>query len=108
MVEGRADLMAYVVRIIGLLLDDELVPTPEDGLYVRLFDISRHDGIGPVPVTRFPRLAAHFASPADAVIWYRTRSTVRPTRPDGLPNRPLTAFTVEIIQAAEDPCTNDT
>jgi len=29
--------------------------------------------------------------------YWRRRSTVCPTRPDGKPNRPGTAFTVEII-----------
>ena len=40
-----------------------------------------------------------FVSIAEAMEYWRTVSTTVPFRPDGKPNRPLTAYTVEIEQA---------
>lgn len=51
-------------------------------------------------------LALRFPNMAAAMECWRTQSTRHPLRVDGLPNRPLTAFSVEIVPAdaaAEQP-----
>jgi hypothetical protein len=51
---------------------------------------------GAVCWTRDPRAALKFANAAEAFVFSQRRSTSTPTRPDGLPNRPLTAFSIVI------------
>lgn len=43
-----------------------------------------------------PERAMAFASFDEAVLYWQRQSERTPLRPDGRPNRPLTAFTVEI------------
>jgi hypothetical protein len=38
-----------------------------------------------------------FAGVHEAMTYYRQRSTTHPERDDGLPNRPLTAYTIEFL-----------
>lgn len=40
--------------------------------------------------------AMRFADAGAALLTWRTQSTVRPLRPDGKPNRPLSAYTIEV------------
>lgn len=42
--------------------------------------------------------AKRFGGAGDAFSFLRTQSTVCPLRPDGKPNRPLLAFTTEIMR----------
>jgi hypothetical protein len=44
-----------------------------------------------------PGKAKRFLSFAEAAEFWKTQSKTVPYRPDGKPNRPLTAFTVEIV-----------
>ena len=69
------------------------------GTWLREFD----PDAGPLPHptgfaddTSDPALALRFDSAADALAFAQTQSTRTPLRPDGQPNRPLTAFTVAI------------
>jgi hypothetical protein len=59
---------------------------------------------GSVAVTKDPDQAMRFASFAVAFETWRTQSTKVPKRPDGEPNRPLTAFSADIqtLQAAKE------
>jgi hypothetical protein len=56
-------------------------------------------GRGHVVFTPHVEKALRFESAGAAMEFWRTRSKTVPTRPDGKPNRPLTAFTVEIRRA---------
>jgi hypothetical protein len=47
-------------------------------------------------MTTDPLQAKMYADAKEATAEWRAVSHVRPVRPDGKPNRPLTAFTVEI------------
>lgn len=74
------------------------IPSPFDGQYVAAYDPTWHrpdgsyDG-GMLRVTPDPAEALQFESVVDALaVWRRQYGT----RPDGKPNRPLTAFTVEM------------
>lgn len=69
------------------------------GTWLREFD----PDAGPLPYptgfaddTSDSALALRFESAADALAFAQTQSTRTPLRPDGQPNRPLTAFTVSI------------
>ena len=67
------------------------------GQYFASIDVDAHDGRGEADLTRDPDRAMLFDDVGAAMSYWRRRSTVCPTRPDGKPNRPGTAFTVEII-----------
>jgi hypothetical protein len=85
--------MKTVIRIIANATG---IPCPEAGLYVKDMDVDAFDGIGHLSATSRPLQARHFDDLRQALAYYRRTSKVRPVRPDGRPNRPLTAYTVEI------------
>jgi hypothetical protein len=60
------------------------------------YDVDANEGKGGVQLTRMPQHAMQFVSMGDAMKAYRKQSKVQPFRDDGKPNRPLTAYTVEI------------
>jgi hypothetical protein len=74
-----------------------------EGAYLRAFDPDARDGRGLVVCTLNKAKAKRFANPIEALTLYRSQSTVRPLRPDGKPNCPLTAFTVELQLDREEP-----
>lgn len=67
------------------------------GRYLASYDPDGNNGFGDLALTADPAKAKRYPSTTAAAEDYRRSSTVRPTRPDGEPNRPLTAYTVEII-----------
>ena len=88
----------YLIKIVGLIgrqLADTLA-TPV-GQYVEHYDPDARDGLGEVQTTPDPSRAKRYATQLEATAEWRRVSTVRPLRPDGEPNRPLTAYHVEII-----------
>ena len=86
--------MSVVIRIVNLV---GFGPTAETNRYAMDFDIAAHNGRGLIPTTADISQAKHFATASDALEFWRTPSRVRPLRPDGGINRPMTAFTVEIV-----------
>lgn len=72
------------------------VHCPHAGAYLKAFDFEHENGIGWGEFTRDPARAKAFASAGEAMEFWRTQSKVRPLRPDGRPNRPLTALTVSV------------
>lgn len=85
-----------VIRIVGL---SDGRPLPLDGHYLRSADVNAHGGRGSVDAVQDPALARRFTDVVDALAYWRRQSDVRPLRPDGKPNRPLTAYTVEVVDA---------
>jgi len=85
--------VAYVIRVW----------TPEliAGQFLMSFDFDANDGKGFGEFTHCLWQAKRFTTAVSAMLFFRTRSIVRPHRPDGLPNRPLTASTVEILPEDE-------
>lgn len=73
-------------------------PCPHAGQYLQAADFDAHDGRGFVQWTEDPARAKRFPSMGEALAYWRTRSKVRPIRPDGRPNRPLTAASVVVEQ----------
>lgn len=85
--------MSYVIKIMGYA-DDQ--PSPYDGRYVKDYDPDGFGGQGLIDTTENPREALQFPNPTRACDLYQSRSTVRPYRQDGGPNRPMSAFHIEI------------
>lgn len=82
------------LRLLGLYNG---VVTPDDGKYVVDYDpeprlSSRGEWVYLI-TTDDPSKARQFSSAADAMEYWRRSYGLRP---DGKPNRPLTAYTVEI------------
>jgi hypothetical protein len=75
------------------------MPCPHAGQYLESFDHEVFNGEGYGEFTPDPAKAKRFPDFAAAVLFWRRPSKVRPRRPDGEPNRPLTALTVEIVDA---------
>lgn len=83
----------YTIEAIGF---EKGVDCPHSGMFLEEFDFEYDNGLGYGVFTSDPSCAKHFQSAADAMVFWRTISTTRPTRPDGKPNRPLTALTIAI------------
>lgn len=66
------------------------------GEWVKRYDPEAYDGQGDVETTSDPAQALVFPSHREAWDCWRQVPRNRPVRPDGKPNRPLTAFTVTI------------
>lgn len=58
-------------------------------------DVGNDTVTGDVKVTQDPKKAKKFGSIADAMAFALQQSTRVPLRPDGKPNRPLMAFTLD-------------
>jgi hypothetical protein len=84
---------AYIMRIEGYGggLHDQ-----DDPLWLESFDHDTGGQQGFCTLTRKVNDAMRFDTKADALIFWRKQSRTMPLRPDGHPNRPLTAYTVKI------------
>lgn len=91
-----------VLQLMGLVSGQY---SPAAGQYLVSYDPDGRGGRGSVVTTADPRKAKLFSNTAEVAALYRAVSTVLPTRVDGNPNRPLTAFVVVIaplVGALED------
>jgi hypothetical protein len=86
----------FVIQVVGPVLGP---PSGIEGEYIVAFDPDANLGRGELVTNRDVAKAKQFGSPEDAFRFYRQQSTKVPKRPDGLPNRPLTAFTVTVFKA---------
>lgn len=82
----------FVIRNCGSLMDRSRM-----GALLKSFDADAMEGYGLVEWTDDVAEARRFQSFTAAMDCWRQDSTVRPLRDDGEPNRPLTAFTIEIV-----------
>jgi len=71
----------------------------EKGEYLEWADPDANNGIGADRWTTDIDKAKKFATFADAVECWRAQSTVNPVRPDGKPNRPMTAWSITVEDA---------
>lgn len=67
------------------------------GLYLRSYDPEYAGGRGHADWTANIHDALRFETPGEAWMLWRKQPFTRPWREDGRPNRPLTAFTIELI-----------
>jgi hypothetical protein len=86
---GRLISRATVLRLIVIARTGALTPDK----YLEDFDADAYDGRGYVQFTADKSRAKRFSDTAAALQFLRTQSTTHPLRPDGKPNRPLTAHT---------------
>lgn len=93
--------MTYVIRFVALA---DGRPGVYAGLYLAHYDAAYihptlgYDG-GRLEVTDDPSRALRFADAAAAAEkWKEQAPPPYDLRPDGQPNRPLTAFTVEVLK----------
>ena len=87
--------MLYIKIIANALL----IPRPEDGQYIKEFHPDTDElGLGTLVTTPNITEAMQFATAEEAMKFYRQQSKRCPLRMDGMPNLPLTAFTVEIAR----------
>ena len=84
----------YVIRIMSDALGGR---TRLDGQCIKTFNPDANNGRGLITACSSKIEAKRFKTTADAHSFWMTQSTIDPVRPDGQPNRPLTAFTIEII-----------
>lgn len=84
---------AVLIRIIEPVWGG---PSDLDGQWLKAYDPNARDGRGTVVGTTHRKEAMRFADMLAAMKFWRQTSTVLPVRPDGMPNRPLTAFTIEV------------
>ena len=66
------------------------------GWYLAGYDADGNDGWGEAIWTEDPAEAIVFACATDAHACWTEQSRLRPLRPDGQPNRPLTALSVQV------------
>lgn len=67
------------------------------GQYLQAYNHDAHQGRGEADWTRDPAAALNFPDPGAAQAAWSGQSTLVPLRPDGKPNRPLTAYTIEVL-----------
>jgi len=66
------------------------------GWYLAGYDADGNDGWGDAIWTDNPANAIEFATATEAYACWIEQSRLRPVRPDGQPNRPLAAFTIQL------------
>jgi hypothetical protein len=87
--------MPYVMRFICLA--DGSASYPEF-IFLKSFDVDANDGRGEIVITDELSDAKLFDTFENAANVWKQQSAVKPFRPDGKANRPLTAYTVEFVQ----------
>lgn len=85
--------MSYYIQAVGFANG---APCPHAGQYLQAFDFEYNNGTGFGSFTPEVEKAMRFDTAAEAMIFWRTQSRTRPVRPDGRPNRPLTALSIEV------------
>jgi hypothetical protein len=90
----------WVMRCVGVAVLG--MPEFMVGQMLKAHDPNRYsDGRGWSEWTDDVRFARKFTSAADALDFWRQVSTVRPLRPDGQPNRPLTCYHIEVVRVCQ-------
>lgn len=90
-----------VIMVVALAntYDEGLIDATKRRIYLKAYDLEARDGHGWFETTDDRAQALRFPDSLAAMLAWKTQSTTRPLRPDGKPNRPLTALTVSIEEA---------
>jgi len=91
--------MPHVIRIVAL---SDGTTTPFDGRWIVSHDDAA-DFRGRTVTTSDKAKARVFPDAAAAFDYWRQQSALLPLRPDGRPNRQLTAFTIEVESVPGEP-----
>lgn len=92
--DGRV--IIHVVGLAGFISGPEAPPDPT-GQYVETYDPEAFGGLGDVTTTTDPAKAARFPDTVTALHTWQIAPQNRPMRLDGRPNRPLSAFSIEVV-----------
>lgn len=87
--------MTAVIQIVGLATGE---PSSADGLYVQAYSPNGNGGRGDLVLTNDVTEAYVYETSADALEDWKRVSETHPTREDGKPNRPMTAFSVAALK----------
>lgn len=87
----------YLIQSLGLATGEPMYM----GEFLSFWDPDGNNGRGLFVWTPDPNRAQRFTSQSEALKEYRLTSPSRPIRPDGAPNRPMTAFTVAVVPLLE-------
>lgn len=92
--------MKYALKIVPLTFSTE-----HDNEYIKSFDPYHPDefnlGNGLLITTKSLKDAKMFDTPMEAMEFWKQQSPTVPLRTDGKPNRPLTAFSIEMKRVDE-------
>jgi len=95
-VNGKSvQLVAYGMIAVGFANGGDC---PHAGEWLKSFDHEFDEGRGFGEFTRDPKRALRFTTREAAMEFWRRSSTIKPLRPDGRPNRPLTGLTVSVTK----------
>ncbi|MES2712018.1 MAG: hypothetical protein V4653_10580 [Pseudomonadota bacterium] len=92
--------MEMVIRIVGLATEAGTESCGHSNRFLRDFDPDAYGGRGRVRSTDDPVHAKRFPDTAAAHACWTLQSRRVPLRDDGRPNRPLTAYTCEMVPIA--------
>lgn len=87
----------YVIEFCGMA-NGPIEPIKPNPLYLGSADVDAEDGRGAFHLTYDYTMAMRFGNVSSAMQFWRQESRVRPLRPDGLPNRPLTCFHASFVK----------
>lgn len=94
--------MSYGIRVAELAGGVIAPGKPPQGQWLKSYDPEAHGGRGEAEGTWDAADALRFADVSVAWACWKQQSRTRPLRPDGKPNRPLTAYTVCIERLPEE------
>jgi hypothetical protein len=86
----------------GMGSHTDLTEISREPAYVENFDIEANHGRGAVMWTRHAHEAYTWPSAKEALEDWNRQSETLPLRPDGRPNKPMTAMTIAIVSAPKD------
>ena len=66
--------------------------------YVKAFDPELMNGVGGIDLTNDRQQALRFKSFSEALACWKMQSETKPLREDGKPNRPMTAYSAEVVR----------
>lgn len=89
-----------IMQLMGVAPNGRPPPRPT---WVADVDFDGMGGRGTIVMTQDKSKAKRFDGPAEALAYYQTASKAVPLRPDGRPNRPLTAYNVQISNEDVEP-----
>lgn len=87
------------MKVIRAVMFANGTPCPHAGQFLKGANFEAFNGQGHMTFTEDITQALKFSNVGAAMAFWATTSKGHPRRPDGKPNRPLTALTIEIEDA---------
>jgi hypothetical protein len=89
--------MTVIIKIVGIAAPHGWIECPMTDKFVRAFDPEAFGGRGDIITSADLSKALRFQDAGEAAAFWRRQSRTVPLRDDGEPNRPMTGYTVEIL-----------